>query len=192
MKGKGVTYCTVCDGPLFREKTTATIGAGNAAIESALMMSSISKKVYLITKYADTKETLGGFPRAETILVDKVKELENVEIIYSADTKEILGDGLVSGLKYTDTESGEEKELEVQGVMVHIGMIPNSNFVTCGKKDKAGQIEVDTRCKTNCPGIFAAGDVTDVPFKQIAIAAGHGVTAALSAIEYINLWKEEE
>ncbi|MBT3538889.1 FAD-dependent oxidoreductase [Candidatus Parcubacteria bacterium] len=192
LRGKGVTYCTVCDGPLFKGKTTATIGGGNSALESALMMSGISKKVYLITKYSDTKENNGGFPKGENILIDKIKELNNVEILYSANTKEIMGNGMVSGLKYEDMESKETKELEVQGVMVHIGMIPNSSFVTCGKKDKAGQIEVDTKCKTDCPGVFAAGDVTNVPFKQIAIAAGHGVTAALSAIEYINMWKEEE
>jgi len=192
LRGKGVTYCTVCDGPLFKGKTTATIGAGNAALESTLMMSGIAKKVYLITKYSNGKENNGGFPKGENILIDKVKELHNVEIIYSANTKEIIGNGLVSGLKYEDMGSEEKKELEIQGVMVHIGMIPNSGFVTCGKKDRAGQIEVDTKCQTDCPGVFAAGDVTNVPFKQIAIAAGHGVTAALSAIEYINKWKPED
>ncbi len=188
MKGKGVTYCTVCDGPLFRGKTTATIGAGNAGLESALMMAGIAEKVYLITKYTDTKENNGGFPRGENILIDKVKKLDNVEIIYNASTTEILGDGMVSGLKYTDTSSNEAKEIEIQGVMVHIGMIPNSDFVTCGKKNSAGEIEVDLKCATDCPGVFAAGDVTNIPYKQIAIAAGHGVTAALSAIEYINKW----
>ncbi|MFH1947213.1 MAG: FAD-dependent oxidoreductase [Candidatus Magasanikbacteria bacterium] len=190
MKGKGVTYCTVCDGPLFKNKTTATIGAGNAALESALMMAGIAEKVYLITKYTDTKENNGGFPRGENILIDKVKKLDNVEIIYNASTTEILGDEFVSGLKYTDISSNETKEIEIQGVMVHIGMIPNSDFVTCGKKNPAGEIEVDLRCATDCPGVFAAGDVTNIPYKQIAIAAGHGVTAALSAIEYINKWEE--
>ncbi len=189
LKGRGVTYCTVCDGPLFKEKITATIGAGNSAIESALMMSSIAQKVYLITKYPDTKKSLGGFPKAETILVDKIKALDNVEIMYHANTTEISGDDMVSGITYEDKENGEKKELKVDGVMVHIGMIPNSQFVTCGKKNKAGEVEVTIKCATDCPGVFAAGDVTDVPFKQIVIAAGHGATAALSAIEYINKWK---
>lgn len=191
LKGRGVTYCTVCDGPLFKGKTTATIGAGNAAIESALMMSGIAEKVYLITKYPDTPESLGGFPRAETILVDKVKALDNVEIIYNANTTEIKGDGMASAVVYEDNESKESKEVSIDGVMVHIGMIPNSQFVTCGKKNKAGEIEVTTKCETDCPGVFAAGDVTNVPFKQIVIAAGQGATAALSAIEYINKWKAE-
>ncbi|HAT03550.1 MAG TPA: hypothetical protein DCS29_02110 [Candidatus Magasanikbacteria bacterium] len=192
MRGKGVTYCTVCDGPLYKGKITATIGAGNSALESALMMAGIASKVYLITKYSDTKENNGGFPKGENILIDKIKALDNVEIIYNASTKEILGNEMVSGIIYEDTKSGEKKQLEVQGVMVHIGMIPNSQFVTCGKKNKIGEIEVTTKCETDCPGVFAAGDVTNVPFKQIAIAAGQGVTAALSAIEYINKWEEKK
>jgi len=102
LRGKGVTYCTVCDGPLFRGKTTATSGAGNSAIESALMMSGSARKVYLITKYPDTPETLGGFPKAETILVNKVKALDNVEIIYNANTKEIKGDNVVETIIYKD------------------------------------------------------------------------------------------
>ncbi|MFA6427185.1 MAG: FAD-dependent oxidoreductase [Candidatus Magasanikbacteria bacterium] len=190
--GRGVTYCTVCDGPLYRGKVTATVGGGNSALESALMMAGIATKVYLITKYPNTKENNWGFPKGENILIEKIKEHANIEVIYNANTKEIVNDGsFVSGLIYEDTDSKEEKRIDIQGVMVHVGQIPNSNFVLCGSKNTIGEIEVDTKCKTNCPGIFAAGDVTNVPFKQIAIAAGHGVTAALSAIEYINKWKEE-
>lgn len=191
MKGKGVTYCTVCDGPLFRGKTTATIGAGNAALESALMMAGIAEKVYLVTKYPDSKETNGGFPKGENIIIDKVKATDNIEIIYNTMTKEILGDenGMVGGIKFENLESKENKEIKTQGVMVHIGMTPNSDFVTCGKKNNFGEVEVDIKCQTDCEGVFAAGDVTNIPYKQIAIAAGHGVTAALSAIDYINRWK---
>ena len=190
LRGRGVTYCTVCDGPLFKDKITATIGAGNAAIESALMMAGIAEKVYLITKFPNTKETLGGFPKAETILVNKVKKLDNVEIIYNAETTEIIGKDNLQAFKYKDIETKEEKEIAVDGLMVHIGMIPNSDFVTCGTKNPIGEIEVDIKCKTTCPGVFAAGDVTNIPYKQIVIAAGQGVTAALSAIEYINKWEE--
>jgi len=186
--GRGVTYCTVCDGPLYKGKTTVTVGAGSSALESALMMSEISKKVYLITKYKE--DNMGGFPRGETILVKKVKDATNIEIIYNALATEIVGDGLVSGLKYKDAGSGEEKNIDVQGVMVHIGMIPNSDFVNCSKKDEQGQVEIDILCKTSCEGIFAAGDITNVPYNQIAIAAGQGVTAALSAIDYLNRWSE--
>jgi NADH-dependent peroxiredoxin subunit F len=189
LKNKGVTYCTVCDGPLYKGKTTATIGAGNAAVESALMMAGISKKVYLITKYPNDKNVQGGFPKAETVLVNKVKALDNVEIIYNAITEEILGDVRVTELRYKDKDSDEQKELSIDGAMVHIGMIPNSQFVTCGDKNKQGEIEVSLKCETNCTGVFAAGDVTNIPFKQIIISAGHGATAALSAIEYINRWE---
>lgn len=187
-RGKGVTYCTVCDGPLFKGKTTATIGSGNSALESALMMAGISKKVYIITKYPESEKE--GFPKGETILVRKLKALDNVEIIYNADTKEIKGDKIIGSIIVADKESDEIKELEVQGVMVHIGMIPNSDFVDCVQKNKQKEIEVNLKCETSMPGIFAAGDVTNVPYKQIAIASGQGVTAALSAIEYLNKFSE--
>ena len=189
LKGKGVPSCTVCDGPLYKGKITATIGAGNSALESALMMSEIAKKVYVLTKYPNTKETNGGFPPGENILIDKVKSLPNVEIIYNADTKEIIGDAVVSGLRYEESATKKIHELLVQGVMVHIGVIPNSDFISSVKKNPLKEIEIDTLGKTSVPGIFAAGDVTNVPYKQIAIAAGQGVTSALSAIDYINRWK---
>ncbi|MBI2436817.1 MAG: FAD-dependent oxidoreductase [Candidatus Magasanikbacteria bacterium] len=189
LKNKGVTYCTVCDGPLFKGKTTATVGAGNSALESALMMAGIASKVYILTRYPNTRQTNSGFPRGENILIDKIKAMDNVEILYEADTKEIVGTDSVESLIYEDMITHAQKQIEVQGVMVHIGMIPNSQFVSCGKKNALGEIEVNTKCETDCSGVFAAGDVTNVPFKQIAIAAGHGVTAALSAIEYINKWE---
>lgn len=191
-RGKGVTSCTVCDGPLFKGKTTATIGAGNSALESALMMGSIASKVYLITKYPNTPESKGGFPPGENILIDKVKSLKNIEIIHNANTLEILGNGVVTGLRYENIQTKKQEELAVQGVMVHIGVTPNSDFVKNIKKTPSKEIEIDVLCRTSIPGIFAAGDVTNVPYRQIAIAAGHGVTAALSAIDYINRWKSEE
>lgn len=189
-RGKGVTYCTVCDGPLYRGKITATIGAGNVALESALMMSKIATKVYLITKYSNTPEDRGGFPRGEDILVEKVKTLPNIEIIYNAKTEEIIGEQMVIGVKYQDQTTNEEKIIEVQGVMVHAGAIPNSDLINT-EKSPTGEIMIDQKCQTSIPGIFAAGDVTNIPFKQIAIAAGQGATAALSSIGYINKWKEE-
>jgi alkyl hydroperoxide reductase subunit AhpF len=185
MRGKGITYCTVCDGPLFKGKVTATIGGGNAGLESALMMSGIAKKVYLLTNKPNNKENNGGFPKGENILIDKVKKAKNVEIIYNAITKEILSDKMVSGLKYEDVKTKKTKEIKVNGIMVHIGMVPNSDLINVKKNDYK-EIEIDLKCKTSEPGIFAAGDVTNVPYKQIAIAAGQGVTASLSAIEYIN------
>ncbi len=189
LRGKGVTYCTVCDGPLYRGKITATIGAGNAGLESALMMSELASKVYLITKFPNTKETNGGFPKGENILIDKVKKAKNVEIIYSAQTLTIIGKDAVEGLIYRDSVTNEEKQIEAGGIMVHIGNIPNSSFATGVEKTPLGEIIVDQKCMTSIPGIFAAGDVTTIPYKQIVIAAGQGVTAALSAIEYINKWE---
>lgn len=183
---KGVTYCTVCDGPLFKNKTTATVGSGNSALESALMMTNIAKKVYLLSKYPDTPETNGGFPKGEAILIEKVKKLANVDIIFSANTTEIVGNGRVTGLKYNDG-NGTEKILDLDGIMVHAGQIPNSQFIDV-EKDKIGQIVVDGKCHTNLPGIFAAGDVTNIPYKQIGISTGQGIIAALASIEYINRW----
>ncbi len=185
---KGVTYCTVCDGPLYKNKITATVGAGNSALESALMMAGIAQKVYVLTKYPNTKEAGFGFPKGENVLVDKLKTMGNVEIIYEAQTEAILGDKKVSGLRYKI--QGETNELILDGVMVHVGMIPNSQFAVGLDKNAAGEIITDKRCRTTIPGIFAAGDVSDIPYKQIGIAAGEGIVAALSAIEYLNRWQE--
>lgn len=187
LKGRGVTYCTVCDGPLFKGKTTITIGAGSSALESALMMSDIADTVYLVTKYDESNN--GGFPKGESILIKKLKAKENVTIIYNALTTEIRGEEIVAGITYKDTASDETHTIDANAVMVHIGAVPNSNFVDCVEKNAGGEILTDKLGLTNCPGIFAAGDVTDVPYKQIAIAAGQGVTAMLSAIDYINKWE---
>lgn len=184
---KGVTYCTVCDGPLYKNKITATIGGGNSALESAIMMSGIAEKTYLLTISPNSPETNFGFPTGENVLIEKVNNLPNVEIIYNANTYEIYGDNFVAGLKYRDL-SGEH-QIDIQGVMVHIGMVPNSQFITNVDKDQLGQIIIDQKCQTSVPGIFAAGDVTNLPFKQIGIASGQGIIASLSAIEYINKWK---
>ncbi len=189
LRGKGVTYCTVCDGPLYRKKTTVTIGSGNSALESALMMSTLANKVYLLSKYPDTKETNGGFPKGENILIDKIKKTPNVEIVYGATSTEILGTDYVTGLTYTDT-TGTSQTLTADGAMVHIGMIPNSDFVTGLEKNSAKEIIVSQKCETSVPGIFAAGDVTNIPYKQISIAAGQGAVAALAAIEYLNRFEE--
>lgn len=186
LKNKGVTSCTVCDGPLYKGKITATVGSGNSALESALMMAEIAQKTYLISKYPESE--MRGFPKGEAILIDKIKEKKTVEIIYNANTTKILGDQKVTGFTYVDQTTGEEKTLEVDGVMVHVGMIPNSQFVTCVEKNAVGEIKATVKTETSCRGIFAAGDVTDIPYKQISISAGQGATAALAAIEYINRW----
>ena len=180
-RGKGVSYCTVCDGPMFGGKVTATIGGGNSVLESALMLADIASKVYLINKNPQFK--------GDQILIDKVMAKKNVEIIYNAKTSQMLGENFVNGLKYIGSD-GEEKELKVEGIFVHIGMIPNSGLVTDDvAKNSFGEIITDKNCMTNIPGLFAAGDVTDVAFKQIVIAAGQGTIALLSAVNYLNKLK---
>lgn len=183
---KGLSYCSVCDGPLFKNKITATIGSGSSALASVLMMSKIAKKIYLISKFQKTDG--GGFPKGETVLVDQVKTLPNVEIIYGAKIDSILGKDRVSGLTYLD-EQGEKQTLTLDAVLVHIGMTPNSQLADFINKDPLGQIIINEKCQTSAPGLFAAGDVTNIPYKYIGISAGQGIVAAMSAIDYVNRWK---
>lgn len=177
-RNKGVSYCTTCDGPLFSNKTVAVIGGGNSALEAGLMMAEIAAKVYVVNKNAIFK--------GDQILIDKLSKHSKVEILYEANTKEIIGDKFVASLKYMD-KSGVETEIKVDGIFVHIGMIPNSNIVPENvEKNQFGEIKVNAKCETNIPGLYAAGDVTDVAFKQIVIAAGQGCTAVLAVVEYLN------
>ena len=180
-RNKGVSYCTVCDGPLFAGKTVATVGGGNSALESALMLADIAKQVYVINKNQQFK--------GDQILLDNLKTKPNVEIIYNAKTNMVVGGQFVNGLKYNDS-SGVERELAVDGIFVHIGMVPNSGLAPDETaKDSTGQIIVNQNCETNIPGLYVAGDVTNVPHKQIVIAAGMGATALLSAVNYLNRLK---
>lgn len=177
--GKGVTYCTTCDGPLYKGKNVVTIGGGNSAMESALMLADIARHVTIVNI---NKEFIG-----EMILLEKLKTKSNVDMIFEADTQRIEGATAVQRIVYKDIPGGDEHTLETQGVFVHIGMIPNSGLVPPEvKKNAFGEIEVNIKSETSLPGLFAAGDVTNVPYKQIAIAAGQGVCAALAAIDYLN------
>lgn len=179
-RNKGVSYCTTCDGPIFQGKVTATVGGGNSALESALMMADLAKKVYVINKNPAFK--------GEQVLIDNLNSKKNVEVIFNAGTTGITGEQFVNALKYTDKD-GQAQELKVEGIFVHIGQIPNSKVVGDEvKKNKFGEIEVNGNCETNISGLYAAGDVTNVPFKQIVVAAGQGCIAALSAVQYLNSW----
>lgn len=183
LRNKGVSYCSVCDMPLFKNKVVATVGGGNSVLESGIMGADIASRVYVINKNQAFK--------GDQILVDNLLSKKNVEVIYNAKTIQILGDGFVSGLKYKD-QSGQEQELKVDGIFIHIGMIPNSGLVPEGvEKNSFGEIVVSKNCETNISGLFAAGDVTDVPFKQIVIAAGQGCCALLQAVDYLNRLKLE-
>ena len=177
-RNKGVTYCTTCDGPLFQGKVTTVIGGGNSALESALMLTDIASKVYIINKNKEFK--------GEQVLIDKVLKRPNIEVIYNAMTTEIIGEQFVTGLRYT-LGDGIKKEIQTDGVFVHVGMMANSNIVPAEVvKDAFHQIIVNANCETNVPGLYAAGDVTNVPFKQIVISAGQGCIALLSAVQYLN------
>lgn len=179
-RNRGVSYCSTCDMPLFTGKTVTVVGGGNSALESALMGVDIAKKVYVINKNATFK--------GDDVLIKKLtsQPKDKVEIFYETGTKEFVGDKFITGAKFTDKE-GKEFELKTDGIMVHIGMVPNSNIAPDNvEKNPFGEIKVNVKCETNIPGLFAAGDVSDVPFKQIVIAAGQGCTATLSAVQYLN------
>ncbi len=177
-QGKGVTYCTVCDGPLFGGKVTAVVGGGNSALEAALMLADIATKVYVINKNSEFN--------GEQVLVDTIKAKSNIELIFNADTKAIKGEKFVNSIEYADA-GGIINAINVEGVFVHIGVVPNSELLgDAVVKDEFKQIIVNANCATNIPGLFAAGDVTNVPFRQIIIAGGQGCIALLSAVSYLN------
>ncbi len=180
LKNRGVSYCATCDAPLFRNKTVAVIGGGNSALDAAIQFIPIAQKIYLI----NINPEFTGDP----IFIDKVKNEPKITIINNAQTKEILGQALVSGLKYQELTTREEKEITVEGVFVEIGQIPSLGFENLLTKNKWGMIEIGENGITNIPGLFAAGDVTNVRDNQISVAAGEGTKAALSAYEF---WVKE-
>ena len=178
-KNKGVAYCPHCDGPLFKGKRTAVIGGGNSGIEAAIDLAGIVSHVTVI-EFADQL-------KADAVLVNKLKSLPNVTIHTNAQTTEITGDGSkVNGIKFKDRASNTESHVELEGVFVQIGLIPNTEFLKeTVELSKFGEIMIDAKCHTNLNGVFAAGDATTVPYKQIVIAAGEGSKAALSAFDYL-------
>jgi alkyl hydroperoxide reductase subunit F len=179
-KTKGVAYCPHCDGPLFKGKQVAVIGGGNSGVEAAIDLAGVVQHVTLIEFLDQLK--------ADAVLVSKLKSLPNVTIHTNAQTTEITGDGQkVNGLRYKDRATGVEHLVELAGVFVQIGLVPNTDFLKSGAVElsKFGEIIVDAKCHTNVPGVFAAGDVTTVPYKQIIIATGEGAKAALSAFDHL-------
>lgn len=178
-RNKGVAYCPHCDGPLFKGKRVAVIGGGNSGVEAAIDLAGIVQHVTLI-EFADAL-------KADAVLVSKLKSLRNVDIHVNAQTTEITGaDGKVNGLSYKDRASGDVKHVELEGVFVQIGLVPNTEFLKgTVELSRFGEIVVDAKGHTNVPGVFAAGDCTTVPYKQIVIAAGEGSKAALSAFDHL-------
>ena len=179
-EGLGVVHCSTCDGPLYRDKTVAVVGAGNSAFEAALEMNGIAGKVYLVTR---------GVITADQVLRDKVATAARVEHLQGQLPVEVHGDeegGGVDGLTIADRRSGETRRLDVDAVFVEAGLLPNTSFaLDLVETDEAGEIVVDERGRTGVRGVFAAGDCTTVPDKQIVVAAGDGAKAALSAFEYL-------
>ncbi len=178
-KAKGVCFCPHCDGPLFKGKRVAVIGGGNSGVEAAIDLAGIVTHVTLL-EFADTL-------RADAVLQKKLNSLPNVTVIKSAQTTEVTGDGQkVNGLTYKDRLTGEIRHIELEGIFVQIGLLPNTDWLK-GTVDlsKFGEIEIDAKGQTSIPGVFAAGDCTTVPYKQIVIAMGAGSTAALSAFDHL-------
>ncbi|MDP9044022.1 MAG: alkyl hydroperoxide reductase subunit F [Pseudomonadota bacterium] len=178
-RNKGVAYCPHCDGPLFKGKRVAVIGGGNSGVEAAIDLAGIVGHVTLLE--------FGDQLRADAVLIKKLQSLSNVAIHTQAQTTEITGSqGKVDGLRYTDRASGESRTVALEGVFVQIGLVPNSEWLKGTLElSRHGEIVVDNRGQTSLPGVFAAGDVTTVPFKQIIIATGDGAKAALGAFDHL-------
>ena len=175
-KNKGLTYCATCDGPLFTGKDVAIIGGGNSALDAALQLIKIAGKVYII----NITPALGG----DLIMREKIEAAENVTVLNNSEVVAVLGDKMVNAVKIKT--QGKENQLPVQGIFVEIGLVPNSEFAGIIEKNEGNEIKVTRGNETNIPGIFAAGDVTDVPEKQIIIAAGEGSKATLGAFKYLS------
>jgi alkyl hydroperoxide reductase subunit F len=178
LTGRGVTYCSICDGPVFAGEKVAVIGGGNSAIEAALDMVKIADHVDLVSV-----TPLTGDP----ILIEKLSGAGNLTIYTEHLTERIIGQNIVEGIITKDLKTGQSQKLDVSGVFIDIGLIPNSDMVKdMIKLNQAGEVPVNSSCETEIHGLFAAGDVTTVPEKQIVIAAGEGAKAALQAHRYLQ------
>ncbi|OGC36075.1 hypothetical protein A2311_00470 [candidate division WOR-1 bacterium RIFOXYB2_FULL_48_7] len=173
---KGVAYCATCDGPLFAGKDVAIVGGGNSALDAALQMVRLAKQVYLIN---DQPACTG-----DQVMIDNLNKVGNIAYFHQAKVLEIIGQQFVQAIKLE--HEGQIKELPVAGVFIEIGLIPNAGFIDFVTKNQVGEIMIDCSAHTQVPGIFAAGDVTSVPDKQIVIAAGDGAKATLSAFRYLS------
>jgi NADH-dependent peroxiredoxin subunit F len=178
LRNKGVAYCPHCDGPLYKGKRVAVIGGGNSGVEAAIDLAGIVRHVTLVE--FDTRL------KADAVLQDKLRSLPNVDVVLNAQTTAITGTDKVDGLTYRDRASGEEKRVDLEGVFVQIGLVPNTEWLKgTVELSRFGEIIVDARGRTSLPGVFAAGDCTTTPYKQIIVAAGDGAKAALSAFDHL-------
>ncbi len=179
-RNSGLSYCAVCDAPLFFDKDVAVVGGGNSGLDAVLQLIKIARKIYLI----DIADQL----QADPIMLEKVKNSNKVVILNRTMVKQIYGDKFVKGIKIE--QAGEMKDLSVEGIFVEIGSRPTSYFVPDVEKNKTGEIVINYKCETSIPGIFGAGDVTNVSVKQIIVACGEGCKAALSTFDYLNKLQE--
>lgn len=178
LTGRGVTYCATCDGPVFAGQRVAVIGGGNSAIEAALDMVKIAEHVDLVSV-----TPLTGDP----IMIEKLSAAKNLTIYKEYQTETVVGQGLVEGIVIKDIKTGKSQQLDVTGVFIEIGLVPNADLVKdLLKLNENGEVPVNCSCETEIPGLYAAGDVTTVPEKQIVIAAGEGAKAALQAHKYLQ------
>lgn len=177
-KNKGVAYCPHCDGPLFAGKDVAVIGGGNSGVEAAIDLAGITNHVTVLEFNSELK--------ADSVLQDRLHSLPNVTVITNAQTQEITGTDKVNGITYVERETGAEKHIELAGVFVQIGLVPNTDWLAeTVERNRIGEIVVDNHGATNIPGVFAAGDCTNTPYKQIIISMGSGASAALGAFDYL-------
>jgi len=175
-KNRGVTYCATCDGPLFEGRDVAVVGGGNSGLEAVLQLIKIANNIHLIEFMPELK--------ADQVLVEKAKASDKVKIWTNTRVTEVIGDKVVTGIRIKIGDV--ERLIPVQGIFIEIGSAPNSDMVDFVEKNRWGEIIVNCKCETNIPGLFAAGDVTDVPEKQIIVAAGEGCKAALTAFRYLS------
>lgn len=176
--GLGVAYCTTCDGPFFRDREVVVVGGGNSGLEAAIDMAKIASSVTVV-QFLDR---LTG----DKILIDKMNGFGNVRVLFETEVTSINGGEEVESVSVRSRKTGEARDLSAQGIFIEIGLVPNSGFAKgLLRLNEAGEIMIDCACRTSVPGIFAAGDVTDVPFKQIIVAGGEGAKAALSACNYV-------
>ncbi len=178
-KGHGVSYCAICDGPLFKNKEVSVYGNGEHAIQAVIYLSSVVKKVYFITI---AKNIIG-----DDDLIKTLNSLKNVEIFRDSSLLSISGDTSVKTIKFKNNSSGKENEITINAIFAEMGYIAKTNFVkNLIKLNDSNEIIVDSFCRTSETGIFACGDVTDIPYKQVVISAGQGATAALTAYNYVQ------
>lgn len=178
--GKGVSYCVTCDAPLFRNRDVAVVGGGNSAMEGALILAKICKKVYLVHRRNEF--------RGEEVLLEQINNTANIEKVVSSASQEVLGDGTyATGLRVSNVDTNETRDLTVDGIFVEIGFIVNSALIKeLVDLDRLNQVITNKKMETSTSGVFAAGDITDSPYKQAVISAGEGSSAALTAYSYVN------